>query len=464
MLFQVSESRISHLKSDWPLLEIRPYDSAEYTEFLEVMRGDMVEVAQWVGKTLYDAPLRIQPRMNYFWHQFVPCSIVDIGLVPIVLEQYATMQRHALGNLESMHTELTKGLAMQIALSGTENVWRETFDNTNENLARELLELYTLGRERFDGTTTYTQHDVKQLSYALSGWMIKDRSETTPTGLTYSWRNIHAVFEKSRWNPNPKTIFDETGSWNTDDAVHLIFTRRRRDAALWFCRRLYDEFVSPIPDIAFIEQMADVLLENDLETQPLLRQLFTSKQFYQPNFRLAIVRNPLEQYVGTMRMIGVTYVPDFHDPSGRLSRDLHLRLIALLGCPFFPQNVSGWRRDVGWLSSGSLQLRRVFLQQLAQGHVRFKDIPTERVCYQYDPLLLLDVVPHDNSARRFVELVGEWLLELSPTDSLVQDALDAMLQGAVEYSFPMNERTVLVELAVRRALEVLLISPRFQLG
>jgi uncharacterized protein (DUF1800 family) len=271
--------------------------------------------------------------------------------------QNQTLRKYALGNFGEMTAAMLNDGALQFWLDGGEN----TVKSPNENLARELMELFTLGVNR------YTETDVRELSRALTGYQI-ERSSGKVT------------FNAKRYDSNVKTILGSSTTFNGNSAAaHLV---AQKDTAKFIAERFWYRFIS-----SQIELPSDNSLEKSFETRDigkLVGALTDSKILNNPSY--SIVKPPVEWFVGVARYLKLT-------PSAlKTPAQLLAYLDRLAQVPFNPPNVGGWPTDEAWLSSASAQYRIQFAAWL----IKQADLsalaaiaPNKRITWLQDELGIL---------------------------------------------------------------------------
>jgi uncharacterized protein (DUF1800 family) len=284
-------------------------------------------------------------------------------------KQHQTLQKHALGNFDEMVSAMLDDGALQFWLDGQEN----TAKSPNENLARELMELFTLGVGR------YSETDVKELSRAL-------------TGIQVARSNGNITFRKNRFDNGTKSILGVSQNFDRKSAGKLLVSqpnsRRFISERIWF---RYMSSQSPLPANTKIESAFE-----GREIKELLLALASSDAMRDPRYEL--VKPPVEWFVAVCRALRIT-------PSKLTKNSALLNYLAKLAqVPFDPPNVGGWPTDDAWLSSASAQFRASFASWLvAQGDVSsIENLPAgERIQKTAD---LLGVV--EWSARTKTALEG----------------------------------------------------------
>jgi len=285
----------------------------------------------WIGEMLAtDQPL--VEKMTLFWHDHFTSSIQKVRYVPALYRQNVLFRHEALGNFGTLLKAVAHDPAMLIYLDGVRNVAREP----NENFARELLELFTLGEGH------YSEADVKNAARAFTGWSI-DRD---------SGRFVDRM---QRHDAGEKTFLGQSGHFTGDDILAILLRHPR--TAETIAEKLWREFVSLTPDPGEVKRLAGVFRAGNYEMKPLLRALFLSPAFRDPASRGALVKSPIELIVGTVHVFGLP-VPD-ETPLARMTAGLGQALFA-------PPNVKGWPGGESWITTSTLLLRQQFLRRLIE--------------------------------------------------------------------------------------------------
>ncbi len=288
----------------------------------------------------------LRDRLSFFWsNHFV--TELDVYDSPAFLYEYVNcLQRNALGNFKTFVSEIGLTNAMLFYLDGAFNNGR----NPNENYARELFELFTLGEGN-----GYTEEDVIETSRALSGYTERGEVRWTPV-----------TFDATAFDPGPKTILGQTGNWGYDDVIDILFRERPQEIAGFICQKLYEFFVHPDSNDAsgnaqsIISGMAATFLANDFELVPVLSELFKSQHFFDDNAIGVIIKSPFDLFLNLINESGFAYSDtnlSFTRESGRL-----------LGQELFdPIDVAGWQRNRSWINTNFMIGRWLTSEVLIQG-------------------------------------------------------------------------------------------------
>ncbi len=285
----------------------------------------------WVEEMLVtDQPL--VERMVLFWHNHFTSSMLKVRYAPAMFRQNALFRREALGNFRILFKAVARDPAMLIYLDGI----RSVADEPNENFARELLELFTLGEGH------YSEADIKAAARAFTGRTI-DRE----TG--------GFVDRPQRHDDGEKTFLGRTGRFGGDEIVDILLAHPR--TAETIVEKMWREFVSLKPDTAEIRRLAASFRSGGYEIRPLLRSLLLSRAFRDPGNRGSLIKSPVELIVGTVRVLGLPVQ----------EKTQLVRMMQGLGqVPFDPPNVKGWAGGESWITTYTLLLRQQFLRRIVE--------------------------------------------------------------------------------------------------
>lgn len=276
----------------------------------------------------------VRAKLALFWHNHFVTRENDYFCNSFMWHYYDLLHRRAFGNFRTFVEEMGIDPAMLTFLNGNQNI----AEQPNENYARELMELFTMGEGN-----GYTQNDIVEVARALTGWRVNMYS-CDPT----------VTFDPNLYDNTTKTIFGHGGNWGYDDVHELIFTLRSEEVANYICSKLYRFYVYEEPDPVIVQGMAQTFRDNNWEIMPVLRQLFHSEHFYEQRFINARVRSPLEALVGVIRRAGGIWEEDYNEDligyltflSGNLGQEV-----------FNPVDVAGWPEHHSWLTENTLTAR-----------------------------------------------------------------------------------------------------------
>ena len=355
--------------------------TSELIEFNIALRQQVKELPLWWLDRMALSDHTLTERMTWFWHGHWATAIGKINYAYPMYIQNKTLRKHALGNFGEMATAMVNDGALQFWLDGNEN----TVKSPNENFARELMELFVLGVNR------YTETDVRELSRALTGYQV-ERS----TGKLF--------FNAKRYDPNIKTILGSSTTFNGNSATaHLV---AQKDNAKFISERLWFRFIS-----SQVGLPSNNSLENSFETRDISKlvvALADSQILRNPDY--SIVKAPVEWFIGVARYLNLT-PSELKTPAQLLGY-----LDKLAQVPFSPPNVGGWPTDESWLSSASAQSRIQFAAWL----IKQADLtaltaiaPAKRIAWLQDELGVLSFSNRTRLALDGVKSNPAQLLQLA---------------------------------------------------
>ena len=212
-----------------------------------------------------------------FWSNHFVVEFRDINQPAYLYQYYALLQTHALGNFKTFISEVGLAPAMLRYLNGFEN----KKNSPNENYARELYELFSLGEGN-----GYTQEDITETARALTGY---NRSKTNGGIIE---------FNEKTYDKGSKTIFGQTGNWGYDDVINILFQEKKDIIANFICTKIYRYFISPKVDFNIIAGMAKTFKDNQFELLPVMKQLFKSDHFFDSENSNVLIKSPIDMMVG----------------------------------------------------------------------------------------------------------------------------------------------------------------------
>jgi uncharacterized protein (DUF1800 family) len=261
----------------------------------------------------------LEEKMTLFWHNHFACR----SNVALFAQQLNNVQRaNALGNFRTLLVEVAKSPAMLQFLNNQQN----HKGHPNENFARELMELFTIGRGN------YTENDVKESARSFTGY-----------GFNKDGEFVNREFFHDE---GEKTFMGKTGNYNGEDIMNTLL--ERKETAHFITNKLYKYLVNEIPDTGHVNEMADVFYNANYEIKPLLEHVFTAPWFYEDKNIGSMIKAPVEFLVGLNRQFYITYERP----------EVLLKFQQVLGqVLFYPPNVAGWPGGRNWIDSSSLMYR-----------------------------------------------------------------------------------------------------------
>ncbi|MCG8331912.1 MAG: DUF1800 domain-containing protein [Chitinophagales bacterium] len=288
---------------------------------------------QWLAEAA-TPELAIRNKLALFWHNHFVAEEEVYGCNAFMWSYYYLIHTNVLGNFRSLVEEMGKNPAMLVYLNGNQNVAEEP----NENYARELMELFTMGENN-----GYTQDDIVEVARALTGW----RVEMYACDTTVS-------FDASLFDNSSKTIFNQAGNFGYDDVHELIFFAKATEVSEFICGKLYRFFVYDEIDTAIVQEMAATFRDNNWDIAPVLRQLLKSEHFFEDRFIGARIKSPIECLISLIHKMGAAANENYDNGTvGYLTYGA-----SELGQEVFnPVDVAGWQEHRTWLTENTLTAR-----------------------------------------------------------------------------------------------------------
>jgi uncharacterized protein (DUF1800 family) len=301
----------------------------------KMQRERALELKGWWYSEMIDTPSQLLEKMTLFWHNHFTSSVKKVKAPYLLYHQNMLLRQNATGNFADLLHDIAKDPAMVLYLDTQTNLKK----SPNENFARELLELFTLGEGN------YTEVDIKEGARAFSGWSVDKK-----TGKFRIRARQHDEGEKS--------FMGHKGNFDGDELIDVLLKDQRTAESI--TRKLWIEFVSDTPDTVQVEMLARQFRDSSYELGPLLKALLMSPAFRDPGNRGTLIKSPVELTVGTIRTLEIPVMetrPLVH--YGRvLGQDI-----------FDPPNVKGWAGGTSWIDTNTLLLRQTVLSDILHGTV-----------------------------------------------------------------------------------------------
>jgi uncharacterized protein (DUF1800 family) len=298
-------------------------------------RQRMMELRSWWLQRMAKGPRPLQEKMVLFWHGHFATSVEKVRDAYLMWRQNELFRRMATGNWLKLLIEVGRDPAMLVWLDQAQS----RRQHPNENFARELMELFTLGEGH------YTEKDVTEAARALTGW-------------SYD-RQAQDFIERPFFHDHgEKTLFGRTGDFNAEDVLETIVAQPQ--AARFISAKLWNFFAGQMPSDELLTTLADEFRSGGNEFQPLLRKMFLSEEFYAPSIVRNQVKSPVQWLVGSVRALERELPPPL--VCFGLTRSLGQDLFA-------PPNVKGWDGGLSWITTGTLLARYNDAATLVQGDV-----------------------------------------------------------------------------------------------
>ncbi|HTD89469.1 MAG TPA: DUF1800 domain-containing protein [Burkholderiales bacterium] len=329
-----------------PPSRLREMSVEERRNFQRTNAARGLEMRGWWVQEMVITPSPLSEKMVLFWHNHFVSSQQKVRQPQYLYRQNLLLREHAMGNFGAFLHAISRDPAMVIYLDNASN----RKGQPNENFAREVMELFTLGEGN------YSERDVKEAARAFTGWSIDPEKG-------------EFLFRPFAHDDGDKTVLGRSGNLD-GDAVLDILLAQPQTAEFIVCK-LWREFVSPNAeaDMAEVRRIAGVFRDSRYDIRAALRALLTSDAFYAPQHRATLVKSPVDLVVGTLRQ--------FQFATGDAGP--FALVVAQLGQNLFsPPNVKGWPGGAAWINSTTLLARKQFLDRLFRSEAvqPMKPLPT----------------------------------------------------------------------------------------
>jgi len=446
---------------------------APYNDTQDSINYRTSSLRAWNAEIMLNEGISIREKITLFWHNHFP---IDLGTVsdPKYMYDYIRLLRtNGLKNFKNLVYLITTNPAMLRYLNGNQNAKGAP----NENFARELLELFTIGKGPIAGPgdyTNYTEVDIKEMAKALTGWT--DQGYYSKTATT-----IKSSFSVSRHDSTTKQLsprFDSLKISNENEneyktVINIIFSKP--EVARYICRKLYRYFVyykiSDDVERNIIEPLASQFIAEKYEIKPILRTLLSSEHFFDISNRGTMIKNPIDFSLGLLKQT------QYQLPSDNNKRSLSLQaIIRNIGGQqmeyFYPPDVSGWKAYYQepsfyriWINATTLNARMNYTNTLAGTGVTYNTIK-----YQIDVLKFIGTMKKVKDPNLLIKELGEFFFPFGLTDNQISDLKTLILPGSPDYeweeqyeAYLKNPTSVIIKTAlenkVRNLIKAMLTMP-----
>jgi uncharacterized protein (DUF1800 family) len=276
----------------------------------------------WLGRMRY-SPNPYREKLTLFWHGHFATSVTKVRDSYLMWQQNELLREHAFGNFGLMVKAISRDPAMLIWLDTRES----KKDHPNENFAREVMELFTLG------IGNYTENDVQQAARAFTGYRIDPRDETFR----------YAPYQH---DDGVKQFLGQTGPFTGDDAIDIIL--QQAACSRFIAKKLWTFYAYEDPSPALVEALASNFRQTSYEIRPLLSTIFRSQEFYSPDAVRTQIKSPVQWIVQTSKVLETPLA----------GPQITINSLRQLGqVPFAPPNVKGWDGGRSWITTSTLLYR-----------------------------------------------------------------------------------------------------------
>lgn len=352
----------------------------------------------WQYKLMQFQSTSLREKMVLFFSNHFVTEAEKVEFPQFLYRTNNLFRDNAFGNFKDLTKKITIDAGMLIYLDGKYN----TKDVPNENYARELLELFTIG------IGNYTEQDIRESTRALTGWQVKD---------------FETVFNENLFDDGEKEFFGQTGNYTYTDIIDIIF--QQEETSKFICRKLYREFIHSTPDEDFVNEIAQIFRDNNFEIKPVLSAIFKSEHFYQDKFIGAYIKSPNDLIVGALKEFNFAELTQENYYYLIESSDKMQQLL------FDPPDVRGWEKHRKWISTTTLPLRNGFTDSLLTG----VDINGTEIGFNVNILEFARSFESSENASQFVDDVTNYMFNYPLSANTKEKLVQILLDGAAEYDW-----------------------------
>ena len=405
---------------------------------VRMMEGDeMIDLRRWWLDRMLNGPAPLLEKMTLFWHGHFATSIQKVRDAYWMWLQNDTLRRNALGNFGALVKKISRDPAMMIYLDLQQN--RQ--EHPNENWARELMELFTVG------IGNYTEQDIRESARAFTGYRIDFT--------TQQFR-----FAPLQQDHGPKKFMGRTGNLTGDDIIDTLVAKPA--CAQFIGRKLWRFFAEDDPAATTVDSVAATIRKHNFEIRPVLRDIFSSAEFYSERAMGSQIKSPVQYIVQTSKILNAPAPPP-------LAAQNAMRQMGQI--LFAPPNVKGWDGGKQWISTSTLLFRYNFANYLINGDAilpaaarqprQGADVGFGRAAryaeqIKRDPIDVEKLIPADlrTKPREIVGLLAKRLFQTPPA----QKEIDAFAQ------FLESRGPDISDTNLRELIHLMMSTPQFQLA
>ncbi|MDE2571095.1 MAG: DUF1800 domain-containing protein [bacterium] len=386
-------------------------------------RQTYVSMAGWWLNRMLATPCPLQEKMALFYHGHFTSAVFQKGVRPLeMVDQINLYRRLALGDIRDLTHRVVRDPAMMRYLDTVS----DSKQHPNENFARELMELFTMGHG-----SGYTEEDVRQAARAFTGYTLR--------GGRYAERG-QFVFMPRRHDDGVKTFLRRAGNLNAGDIVEIIYQQAATPKFL--AGKLLEFFLYWDPEPELVEAYGRLLEGNRWQVSALMSTLLRSRLFYSGRAYRALVKSPAEFVIGTLQLVKRTTL---QEPAPVVASMRRMGQIL-----FLPPNVAGWSAGAAWINSATMLARQNFADAVAMTPMASDPAEYVRDTATMDPSKL---------AAGIVDLVVQ-----GDVSAAQRARIASYLAGPQESAGRMNLNGENLQQRVRGAVYLAMATPAYQLA
>jgi len=422
-------------------------ESFDFSDPRDNQKFNQAEIRRWWFTRMVHSRRQFEEKMTLFWHNHFATALSKVN-ERFMFVQNLTLRENALEKFDTLLLKVSQDPAMLVWLDGLTN----NLGSPNENWARELQELFTMGiNDVVTGQPNYTEDDVKEIARAFTGGRFRQvRSSENPF-------NLEFFIVANQHDNTAKTIYGQTALFSWEDVITLVSAKRA--TARFLVREIFEFFVHPLAsspaDRAIIEKFANVYENKDHSIKALMRAVFVSDEFFGSRARFGLIKQPSELVVGAIRMLGGQYAPGTSERRG--SSNVLYQSARVMGQDIFnPPDVNGWDLHLAWVNTATMLDRFNFANSFLNN--RRTDQPGMYVTNEQ--LGKYTKAAAKKTVKKFLSVLGP----IPVTGNLIPTLKDYLLKDnqGNKGEFVVNDQTI--DSKVRGLAHQIMCLPEFQLN
>jgi len=394
--------------------------------------------AWWTGR-LFNPELSLAEKMAFFWHNHYVIETDVVTNTNFNYKYNMLIYNQSLGNFKKLTEDMTINVGMVTYLDGVKN----SLGSPNENYARELLELFSIGKGPLiepGNYSNYTENDIREAARVLTGWRTNSTNDTS-----YFDSTKHDKGDKTFSSLFGNAVISNQNENEYKSLVTMIF--QKKETARYLVRKLYRYFVyyriTDEIEQNIIVPLADLLYNNNYEIKPVLRKLLSSRHFFDENNRGCVIRNPLEFSIGLLRQLEVvppasaTYLAAYGFWNYVYSQCVLQNL--KIGDP---PDVAGWpawylvpRYYELWINSATLPNRTNFIKAVLQNGIKTTEMTDKVVA---DPFKMAYLASNPADINDLVPTLAGVLFPMPLRPEQLTALKDALIPGLPDFEWTVE--------------------------
>ncbi|HEV2094906.1 MAG TPA: DUF1800 domain-containing protein [Chthoniobacterales bacterium] len=302
-------------------------------QFRQMQGEHLLDLRRWWLERMMTTPAPLLEKMTLFWHGHFATSAEKVQNGYWMWLQNDTLRSHALGNFVSLTKAISRDPAMMIYL----DLQQSRKEHPNENWARELMELFTVG------IGNYSEADIRESARAFTGYRV-------------DMTNQQFWVAPRQHDDGTKTFMGKAGAWNGDDIIDMLM--KQPACAEFIARKLWRFFAEDDPSAQIVAAVAARVRSHNYEMRPVLREMFSSAEFYAPGALRSQIKSPVQYLIQTTKLLTTQL------PAAPVAQNAMRQMGQIL---FAPPNVKGWDGGKSWVSTSTLLFRYNFANYLING-------------------------------------------------------------------------------------------------